>query len=741
MPEESLAAKSNLRLPSFSTSFFLVVTVLIAAVVLTWPILPNILPHADEYQFYFNAWSILWGKELQNYFHVAFTEYSLAGFLAIANLLTPSGVNFPNGDPSVVTYYYGRLFGFILYLTTFIFGSLLLQKGETKVKIRVVFFAILYFGSLGLFERFLRVNSDSMLILVFLNYLLISLHFHKARFSSFHFFLLNLIFMFLGTFTNLKFLYLALPLLAVNFTVPFLWYDESETGRVSLLPKLYRFIIYGLGILAGSVILWTIFMPKPFNPNNFWMGIRNTIVHGAGFDFNYPSQSHGTLGSWSANVYDFFVEYLGLSQLVAALILVGLAFYLGKKDFWEKIKGTVKNQIRVENLTTGNLYLSTELLVFVCFLAYYVGLSRTIVHWSRWNAPFGFFGIILLSVLLEKSFLYIKNYPFAKGPHFWFFLLSLFVFAWSLRVFMFYDISASGYPAKNGSKLISQDAKAFLKGEGIQTLEEIKKKAVWFSSQSEDIGSTSIENLTEPEYREVRYLFWPYWNISSLYENRMVDKETHNQIAFVQKYAEKVIYRTPTILSRYIHYTKYFAWRYLGITWYPEIESVVEAQYGIVKLKDLPSRLSLNYIVPFSGLTYYYFPYSLIYNLKNLPNGYMFPPCNTNPEVFYLSSGAQVPANPDLGGGRTTGLHCHGLRFRVALRGTYTITLEGLPPDVDGKQVVYSAYRFDYDAPSRTITFKTDQTAFAAEFGVATKEKRIPNLRFIVNYESSPQIK
>src|SRR3989338_8315571 len=147
-------------------NWLLTIVVVLLSLILVVPILENIGPHPDEYQFYSNAWSIMAGKQLANFLHVAVTEYALTGFLLIVNLLTKSGVNFPQGAPSWVTYYYGRVFGLILYLATFVVSLLILNKGEKRLKPRVVFFAVLYFGSLGVFERFLRVNSDSMSVFV-----------------------------------------------------------------------------------------------------------------------------------------------------------------------------------------------------------------------------------------------------------------------------------------------------------------------------------------------------------------------------------------------------------------------------------------------------------------------------------------------------------------------------------------------------------------------------------------------
>ena len=107
------------------------------------PLLPNIQAHPDEHQFFNNAWSIMSGKALHNYIHVALTEYLLAFFLSFINMIIRSGVNFPQGDPSLVTYFFGRVFGLILWLLTYLLGVYLLQKGDKNIKPRIVFFTIL----------------------------------------------------------------------------------------------------------------------------------------------------------------------------------------------------------------------------------------------------------------------------------------------------------------------------------------------------------------------------------------------------------------------------------------------------------------------------------------------------------------------------------------------------------------------------------------------------------------------
>jgi len=132
---------------SLNINLVLLVSIFLLGAGLVLPILSKIPNHPDEHQFYFNAFRIMEGKEPHNYLHVTLAEYALAGFLSVVNLFTSSGVNFPQGDPSLATLYYGKVFGFILYLLAFVLGCLILQRNEKKIKLRTVIFAILYFGS------------------------------------------------------------------------------------------------------------------------------------------------------------------------------------------------------------------------------------------------------------------------------------------------------------------------------------------------------------------------------------------------------------------------------------------------------------------------------------------------------------------------------------------------------------------------------------------------------------------
>lgn len=777
---------SPLNLPNL----FLVLTLVFTSLMLTLPILDKIPPHPDEYQFFANAWSIMSGKTLQNYLHVAFTEYSLTGFLMIINLLTKSGVNFPQGSPSLVTIYYGRVFGLLLYLLTFILGCLIVQKGEKSVKLRTVIFALLYFGSLGLFERFLRVNSDSMMVFIFANYFLLSLFLHRRQAPLYLFYLLNLLFLFLLSFTNLKGLYLALPLLLLNTISPLVWYgDPSGTARapwpktywfisqiifianlvfvlfsiransVKLLPILIIFVLnslnpyfwirteenkqrgvglriyvlagYLLGLLGGIVLLWFIFMPRPFDPHTFWYGIKNTLVFATQMDFDYPGQSYR---SWLIYPYDLVVEYIGLLPFLISSFLLLKAYGRGIKGSLKRVGCRLREKMSVPNLKGGNLFPLTEVILFLSFLIYYLGLSSRVVHWSRWGVPLGFISLILLSVLLEKAVtLVVGNCPLEKVK-LRVLALVLVLLAWTPHFILTFDLANNHFPRMDGHEQTYRDVDLFLKEVGIPP-EEATQSAAWFTGPTHNVSSISLEQLVEPAYKKVRYILWPQWNLGPLYTQDNVDKSTHNQRAFIDNYAQSVTYRFPSLTSRYLHGIKYFAWKYLGLTYYPELESLTEPQYGVVKLKDFSPPLTFNYALGFNDLSHYFLPKSLVFNLNNLPESYMFPPCYSNPAVAYISTGKEVSPDPETGS-RTLGLNCHSLRFRVGFKGIYAIKIEGLPPDLDNSQMVYSAYSYNYDALNRVITFVAPRTFITVEFGVATKESYIPSLKYIVYYRS-----
>ena len=88
-------------------------------------------------------------------------------------------------------------------------------------------------------------------------------------------------------------------------------------------------------------------------------------------------------------------------------------------------------------------------------------------------------------------------------------------------------------------------------------------------------------------------------------------------------------------------------------------------------------------------------------------------------------------------GARTAGLYCHSTRIRVLFRGMYRIRVEGLPENVGGVQKVFSNIStFDWDPKTKTISVEAPTTMIPGDFGVATKEKHLPNLKFTVFYKA-----
>jgi|GEM_PF-3529014 hypothetical protein len=771
--------------------------VFLASLIMTIPILINIPAHPDEYQFYFNAFRIMSGKELHNYLHVAVTEYVLTAFLAIINLVTASGVNFPQGDPSLVTFYYGRVFGFVFYIATFILGCLIVQKGEKEIRLRTLIFSLFYFSSLGIFERFLRVNSDFMALFIFLNFFYISVILHKKKSPLYYFFLVNLLFLFLLSFSNLKSIYLALPIFIINTLLPIIWYkdDENTEGEITkkyrfrailtnltfitnllfvlissftnfakfiylavpvlvlnsvnpflwvmkstkrvVMPYLsiYKIMIYSLGLAGGVVLLWYLLMPQPFNYRNFWYAIKHTTIWSSIIDVDYPDQSHN---SWIFYLYDTLVEYLGLAQFMVILFIFGLGRILAGNGFLKDLLRPFKDQLNLTYLKEGDLFAVSDILLSLCLVFFYLGVSSRVVHWSRWGVPLGFLLMIILSVVLEKVILGIKSRLSLRNSILWLGTVVLVVIAWLPRLFLTVDIAGNWYPKLEGHKQTYADIDNLVRELGIPQ-NEATTSVMWFSGLTHNVGNASLEALwDQPQYKNVKYLLWPHWNGGILYTQNNVSKATHNQRAFVDKYAQSISYRFPSILSYYTHYTKLFAWKYLGLTYSGEIEALIDPQYAVIKMSHIDKPVQLSYTINFNDAVHYYSPNSPTFNLNNLPEGYMFPPCFSNPAVAYISSGKEVPIDP-VTGSRTPGMYCHGVRFRLALKGIYAIKIEGLPPDFDGTQKVYSAYGYNFDAVNKVITFVAPQTYVTAEFGVAVREKNIPGLKFLIYYESLPE--
>ena len=111
---------------------------------------------------------------------------------------------------------------------------------------------------------------------------------------------------------------MAVPLVLINFILPFFVY-KYQTSSSDQLSKLYKIILYGFILPASVLVLWAIFMPKPFNYIKYWYSIEKTIVHGTKFDFDYPGQS---FGSWKVYIFDLFAEYLGFNVLLAFVFLL-----------------------------------------------------------------------------------------------------------------------------------------------------------------------------------------------------------------------------------------------------------------------------------------------------------------------------------------------------------------------------------------------------------------------------------
>lgn len=735
MSNSTPGTESSSKLSHYVVLASLVVLTLIS-LALVIPVIENIGPHPDEYQFYSNAWSIMAGKELANFLHVAVTEYVLTGFLLFTNVIAKSGINFPQGAPSWATYYYGRVFGLIFYLATFLVSLLILQKGQKRLRPRTVFYAVLYFGSLGVFERFFRVNSDMMSVFIALNYILLSFWMHKKRAPTLQFLIFDGVFVFLSSFTNLKALYIVLPVLAINTLMAFFVYDKDRDGHGPRLPKIYRLVFHAAALATISVLLWSYLIPRPINdPKHFWYQIKNATVWGVDSDFEYPNQSHG---SPAAYVYDFFVEYLGWGEVLAILIFVAVTWRLGRGELWQRLKGAVWRQLNWPEIKSGNLYGATELILLLCFLAYYVGVAKATVHWSRWGVPLGVLGMLILSSFLEVVYVYFRQKSKAVYLHQILFFAVLLALAWSLRVALFIDLKRSDYPRDSGTRQATRNINKFLKEKGISK-EEAPQKVAWFTGYTNNVGNISLEKLVEPEYKNLKYLLWPQWNIGLIYADANVDRTTHNQKALVEKYAKSISYRFPTLLSYYTFANKYLAWHFLRFPYDLEIEALIEPEYAVIELKDLPPHLSVDYSIPFYEMSHYYSQYSQTFSIRNLPDSYIFPPCTSNPDVVELSSGKPVDELPDIGWGRTARLWCHSAWFRVMLRGHYTVKVEGLPPDTDGTQKVVSTQKFKWDPATKTGTMDFKDTLISVSFGVATKEKNIPNLKFTVSYDLDPK--
>jgi hypothetical protein len=454
------------------------------------------------------------------------------------------------------------------------------------------------------------------------------------------------------------------------------------------------------------------------------------------YDFVYPNQANR---SGLVYFYDFFVEYLGLSQTLAiAIFVITAGVVLGRGSLVAGLAGSVRRQFSLKAIKGGRLYESTDLIVLIMFLSFYAGISVTVIHWSRWGAPLGVFGIILLSSVLERIFYLLKSKVNLADSKYIYTFLALFILAWSLRAGLFIDILNSQFPRLDGQRLTIKSIENFYRSKNIPQ-DDGPKVAAWFQGYTRNAGTVTLDKLFDPEFRSVKYIFWPQWIMGPLYTDRAVDKTTHLQRAFIEKYVKNISYRFPTLLSYYTHYTKLFAWKYLGITYTPELLALIEPQYAVLELKDLPPVMSLDYTVSANGISYDYAPNSPIFNIKNLPENYTFPPCSGNPEVVVANTGADPgPASPWTPE-KIAGLHCHTLWFSVFPRGTYNIKIDGLPKDLGNVQKIYSAYPYKWDPQTKTATFSFKESFAAVDLGVATKEKNVHNLKFYVSYDLGPK--
>ena len=721
------------KLPRLALNTILLIAIIFGALILTVPVISKIPLHPDEHQFYLNAFSILKGKELHNYLHVATTEYTLAGFLLVANLLSNSGVNFPQGEPTEVTFFFGHMMGAVLYFVTFALGVIILQKREKEIKLRTVLFAILYFGSIGMFERFIRVNSDSFSIFIFFNFVILSLWQNLHKPSIIEMFLLNTLFIFLGTFTNLKSLYLLIPFVTVNTSASFLWYERAKKKDDLSLSRVYRFILYVVGICAVTIILWGVFVPKPFDSRKFWYTLKNTIIQGTEFDFSYPSLSYK---SGLMYVYDLLVYQIGFNAVFASALAFFIVLLKKGKRLWTFLWSKTKGQINLDYIKEGQVYKITEILLLASFVIYYVGVSTRVVHWSRWGAPFGIIAIMLLSVLFEKLIEFA--FDFSKKSKYFLpivFFYSIF-FVWGLRIALTIDLYKSDYTPVDAFKLTRKDIYKFLQEKNI-SLDDVKNKVTWFTGYTPEVNNMSFEQVAEKKNWDMQYLLWPHWNAGLLYTKVNVDRSTHNQRAFVDKYVDKIEFRFPTLLSYYLHQTKKFAWSVLKITWFPESDTLVESTYAALKLKNPVKSIELQYTILFKDMSHYISEYSNLFNSRTLQDTYIFPPCYSYSATRRVNDGSFIPQAPwQLGQyGKTAGLYCHSIRFRVLPKGVYAIRISGLPKDPTNSQILYYNFGdYQWDPVTQTATFGVSETFITGEFGVATKEKNLPYLKFDVMY-------
>lgn len=703
-----LVLRRLVRVLKAHTHFLLILSILGFSGLLTVPIIKHIPPHPDEYQFFFNAFNILQGTTLDNYVHVALTEYLLAGYILITKVFTYPGVDIFLKELNGTVFAYGRVFGILLYIFTFLLSLLILSKGRPVLRARHVFFSILYFGSVGVFERYLRINSEAVAYLVFLNYFFLSFQFINRNERPRNFFLLDSLFVFLISFANLKYLFLILPVTGMNIIYSIFVKTADKSSSENLLLKVYQFFVYLFGLVSGSIILWFLLIPKPVDVQKFWRETTSTIQSNTIFDFNYPTQAYG---SWLFYPYSLVIEYFGLTQFIAVLLFggSGLMFALKRREgFYEFLKNVLKTKILVGRTAYGY----TETLLFLCSIVYYLEVGNNLIHWSRWGLPLGVIFLALAAVILEKSYFYLKKE--IPGTYLLTLLILFFIFSWSLRVLLFLDIRNSAYSGASELKSTSQDIGNFFSDERV-TLSERDQKAAWFFGVGGGIRGISLDQANIKENKNLAYILWPGWNLGVLYSDNPTDKTVHNQKDFINKYAGSITNRYPTYLSYYLNPAKYIAWRYLDLTWSPEIDSLVESGYAVVKLKNLPSQVFLDYEVPASGLS-------------NCGRSF-YSLCKPNPAPRYS---VDIKSNLKLG----NGYFDHSLWFSNFFRGSYKINIAGKGESMPRVVRVYSTAKFDWDPTANVMTFVTDEQVNSVEVGFTTNNLIEPDLGIKVSYLS-----
>lgn len=721
--------------PDFSANikninFVLLLLIFLAGFLLTLALLYKVPTYGDESNFYNNVFQMMKGEPLQNYFHVALTEWLLFFYLLFVSFFTADGLDFTL-TPTPQTYLYGKFLGLFLYLLAFALGVFVLQNGERKVKIRTLVFSILFFGSVGFVERFIRINSDSVSFVIYLIYLIVSVRSFGGNSSIARAFFINGIFVFLGLFSNVKSLYLILPLVALNTFSTFKnkWPSTQELHqKVNILFLLF---LYSFGILALSVALWLAFVPKPFILKQFLEDTFNNITYTTRIDTHYPIQSYN---SWRFYIFDPLVEYVGLPAFIS---VVGIfLFFLSRKFPFKKAmrprhSWPALSQKFKAIFTTKLLYESFYPFLFLSLISYYFGIALLTVHWSRWGLPLGFMTVLFLSVAVEKL---ISPFSRRVGVFILFILLIPFL---SLRFLLTADLIKMNYDPKEPEKPTRQDTEKFFSSVGIKLVDQ-RSKAAWANAPyTKNLDYVYLGELGDKKYADLEYLFYSPWGLGTLLQRENVDLSVHNQKAIIKALSDNISFRFPTLLSRHTFFSRHILWNVLGTTGVPEMDIMIEPAYGVIKLKKPLVNNEFSYSLKFSELSHYASPNSSFLNYKNFPKAdFLFPPCYRYGETKEFSTGNVVPPPASLGGsgGQTAGLYCHSARFRLLYKGKYRVVFRGISSQEAKTARVYSSQPFSWDAKTTTMEFESPLTEASAEVGIATWSKKLGELTLDINY-------